>query len=148
MGQRCCRSPRAAWRPFGTSHSKSVVAGSASCLSCNTMAIGGGWTPLGGCKASASAGCQTHHERLCQGTAMEERGTALVGLLFCLPTWGGFCFTNPGSFSALAPAFALWMHSLHLTRCVTACLAPSFLRGFLRAGWFYMETRCLFLLFC
>lgn len=57
-----------------------MVGGFESHSSCNRMATGGGWTLLGGSKASASVSCQTCHECLCQGTAREERGTALKGL--------------------------------------------------------------------
>lgn len=43
------------------------------------LASGGGWTLLGGSKASASGGCQTRPECLCQGMVREEQGTASRG---------------------------------------------------------------------
>lgn len=121
-----------------------VVVGFESCLSCNRMATGDDLMLLGGSKAGASVGCQTCHKCLCKGRAGNSpRGAAVV----CSST----CGHRVGFASQILGPFLHWPQSqclLHLAHCVKACLAPSFLRGFLWSGWLYTETCCLFLLFC
>lgn len=117
-GRDAAEISRAVWRPFGTSHIKSVVLQFESHSSCNRMATRGGWMLLGGSKASASVGCQTHHECLCQGTVREEQGTALKGL-----PWdcSSSCGHGVGFASQTLGPFLHWHQPFHCecTRCTS-----------------------------
>lgn len=93
--------------------------------SCNRMATGGGWTLLGGSKASASSSkvsCQTCHECLCQGTAREEQGTALKGL-----PWGcsSACGHGVGFASQILGPFLHWPQHFHCECAHCSSLAGS-----------------------